>query len=62
MSDIIKRSQLGGAGNIVGTTFNDVDGDGVFDAGDQLIPGVTVYLDQNNNGIQDANELFSVRP
>ncbi|NES06030.1 MAG: hypothetical protein F6K22_26445, partial [Okeania sp. SIO2F4] len=58
--DIREGSQLGGAGNIVGVTFNDLDGDGVFDSEDQLISGVTVYLDQNNNGIQDPNELFSV--
>ncbi len=56
----LQASQLGGSGNIVGVTFNDLDGDGVFDSEDQLISGVTVYLDQNNNGIQDPNELFSV--
>ncbi len=53
-------SQLGGAGNIVGSTFNDLDGDGVFESGDQLIPGVTVYLDQNNNGTLDPNELSRI--
>ncbi|MGD1805936.1 SdrD B-like domain-containing protein, partial [Dapis sp. BLCC M126] len=61
MSDHIREaSQLGGAGNIVGVTFNDVDGDGVFDSEDQTIPGVTVFVDQNNDGLQNPNELFSV--
>ncbi|MGB3510252.1 MAG: SdrD B-like domain-containing protein [Microcoleaceae cyanobacterium] len=53
-------SQLGGSGNIVGVTFNDLDGDGIFDTQEPVIPGVTVYLDQNNNGIQDPNELLNI--
>ncbi|MDY7005059.1 MAG: SdrD B-like domain-containing protein [Cyanobacteriota bacterium] len=59
--DIIRTgSQLGGSGNIVGVTFNDTDNDGVFDTSESPIPGVTVYLDQNNNGIQDPNELSNI--
>ncbi|WP_324749472.1 Ig-like domain-containing protein [Sphingomonas sp. LY54] len=40
-------------GNLV---FNDVDGSGVFDAGDTGIVGVTLtlYADTNNNGVYDA--------
>ncbi|MGK7918977.1 MAG: SdrD B-like domain-containing protein, partial [Trichodesmium sp.] len=53
-------TQLGGGGNIVGVTFNDVDSDGVFDSEDQTISGVTVFVDQNRDGLQNPNELFSV--
>ncbi|NEP04885.1 MAG: hypothetical protein F6K34_08595, partial [Okeania sp. SIO4D6] len=53
-------SQLGGSGNIVGVTFNDTDNDGIFDTSEPTIPNVTVYLDQNNNGIQDPNELSNI--
>jgi len=60
--DKITASQLGGSGNIVGVTFNDLNGDGIFDQGslERVIGGVTVYLDQNNNGTLDPGELSSV--
>ena len=38
-------SQLGGIGNIVGITFNDLDADGIFDSEDLILPGITVYLE-----------------
>ncbi|NET40922.1 SdrD B-like domain-containing protein [Okeania sp. SIO2B3] len=58
--EIRESSQLGGSGNIVGVTFNDTDGDGIFDTSESVIGNVTVYLDQNNNGIQDPNELSNI--
>ncbi len=36
--------------------WNDLDGDGVQDGGEAGLPGVTVYLDQNNNGTLDGGE------
>ncbi|GGA27990.1 SdrD B-like domain-containing protein [Okeania sp. KiyG1] len=60
MNEIRRGSQLGGSGNIVGVTFNDTDGDGIFDTSESVIGNVTVYLDQNNNGILDPNELSNI--
>jgi subtilisin-like proprotein convertase family protein len=42
-------------GQIQGTVFTDRDGDGIRDAGEPGLPGWTVYLDRNNNGILDQN-------
>ncbi len=36
--------------------FNDTDGNGTQAAGELGVPGVTVFLDTNNNGILDARE------
>ena len=36
--------------------WNDLDGDGVQDAGEPGLNGVTVYLDLNGNGVFDAGE------
>ena len=38
--------------------WNDVDGDGVQDAGEFGIGGVRVYVDSNNNGVWDAGEPY----
>ncbi|QOV89027.1 SdrD B-like domain-containing protein [Humisphaera borealis] len=43
-------------GQIGGTTFDDVDGDGTQDAGDAGTPGVTVYIDTNGNNALDGGE------
>ncbi|MBT6157333.1 MAG: hypothetical protein HOH82_21965, partial [Planctomycetaceae bacterium] len=49
------------AGEIRGTKFNDLDGDGVRDAGEPGIEGVIVFLDDNNNGVFDsATELYAI--
>ena len=42
--------------SISGTTYNDVNGNGSYDAGDTALTGVTVYLDLNNNSAQDSGE------
>ncbi|MEG3909763.1 SdrD B-like domain-containing protein, partial [Microcoleus sp. w2-18aC6] len=46
-------------GRIQGTKFtNDLNRNGIFDAGEDLPqPGVTIFLDQNNNGQLDSGEL-----
>lgn len=43
-----------------GVRYHDRDGDGVRDAGDPGLPGLVVYLDDNRNGIRDANETFVI--
>ncbi len=42
---------------IRGSKWNDLDGDGVWDAGEPALAGATVYLDANNNGVLDAGEI-----
>ncbi|MAE63770.1 MAG: hypothetical protein CMJ18_05815, partial [Phycisphaeraceae bacterium] len=48
-----------GSGSIHGTKFNDLDGNGI-DAGDPPMPGVTIFLDDNNNGVLDPGEQWTV--
>ena len=49
------------AAEIRGTKFNDLDGDGIRDAGEPGIEGVIVFLDDNNNGLFDAaTELYAI--
>jgi uncharacterized protein (DUF2141 family) len=42
------------------TTFNDLDGDAVQEAGEAPLPGRTVYLDANENQHFDPGELSAV--
>ncbi|MFB2879592.1 S8 family serine peptidase [Aerosakkonemataceae cyanobacterium BLCC-F46] len=42
-------------GLIQGKKWNDIDGDGIQDAGEPGLEGWTVYLDQNNNGTFDQD-------
>ncbi len=44
---------------IQGCLFEDISGNGIFDADDSQLamPGVTIYLDQNQNGVLDTGEL-----
>jgi subtilisin family serine protease len=44
-------------GSILGTVWNDADNDGVEDAGETGLAGVTVYLDANANGGLDSGEV-----
>lgn len=41
---------------ILGQVFNDANRNGVFDAGEAPVSGVTVYIDSNKNGKLDRNE------
>lgn len=45
---------------LTGTKFYDSNGDGVRDAGEPGIAGITVYLDLNDNGQLDAGEPSAV--
>ncbi|MEX2187071.1 MAG: SdrD B-like domain-containing protein [Pirellulales bacterium] len=47
-------------GEIHGTKFNDANGNGVRDAGELGVGGVTIYLDLNNNGKFDTGEPTTV--
>src|SRR3984885_1248006 len=41
-------------GSISGVKFNDLNGNGVMDAGEPGLPGWTVYVDYNNDGVFDS--------
>lgn len=45
---------------ISGTVWSDVDRDGTRDPSEPGIPGVTVYVDLNHNGILDAGDLTEI--
>lgn len=47
-------------GSITGQVFNDLNFDGAANNGEVGIPGQTVYIDSNNNGVLDAGELTAI--
>ncbi|MGB7158682.1 MAG: DNRLRE domain-containing protein [Tepidisphaeraceae bacterium] len=48
--------------SIGGSIFNDADVDGVFDAGEALLPDVVTYIDANDNGAFDPGEIGGSAP
>ncbi|MBR1279238.1 SdrD B-like domain-containing protein [Bradyrhizobium sp. AUGA SZCCT0283] len=51
---------LQSAGTLRGTKFNDIDSDGIKDAGEGGVAGVTIFIDANKNGVLDAGERSTV--
>jgi VCBS repeat-containing protein len=47
-------------GAISGQKFNDLDGDGIQDAGEEGLAGVTLFVDRNGNNELDAGEISTV--
>ena len=45
---------------ITGVKFNDLDSDGLRDAGEPGLSGWTIFADLNGNGLQDMREPFAV--
>lgn len=45
-----------GDGTVTGTAYRDIDKDGVQDAGEDGLPGVTVFVDTNDDGDLDTGE------
>lgn len=43
-------------GRISGIVFNDLNGNGLRDAGEPGLPNVRVFLDKDNDGVLDSNE------
>ena len=43
-------------GNISGTIYNDLNGNGSRQSGENGLPNVTVFLDKNGNGLLDTGE------
>ena len=59
--EIVERVNFGNqripSGEIRGSKWNDVDGDGLRDAGEAGLVDWTIYLDRNNTGRLDAGDL-----
>ena len=55
-TDLSRDIGLFANGSISGVKFNDDNGNGVRDLGEQPRQGVTIYLDTNNNGVLDGGE------
>ncbi len=47
-------------GVIIGTKYNDVDGDGVWNSGEPVLSGWNIWLDANQNGVEDAGDQYQV--
>jgi len=45
---------------ISGSTFNDLNSDGIRDASEPVIANVTTFIDANNNGVRDVGEPSAV--
>ena len=46
--------------DISGTKYEDTNGNGLVDAGEQGLAGWTIYIDENENDILDADEKFAI--
>src|SRR4029453_13169914 len=53
------RSLLAADATISGLKWEDLNGNGLREAGEPPMAGVTVYLDTNDNGSRDAGEVFT---
>jgi hypothetical protein len=60
VSNINFGNQAVQPGNIQGTKWNDLNGNGLKDAGESGLAGWTIYLDQNNNGKLDTGETSTL--
>ncbi|MHB0959585.1 MAG: tandem-95 repeat protein [Pirellulaceae bacterium] len=59
--ELIRDVSLGVlGGQIYGQKFNDLDGDGVLDAGEPGLPGWTIFIDDNLNSVLDPGERSTV--
>lgn len=47
-------------GEISGSTWNDIDADGIWDTNEIALAGVEIYLDTNKNGQLDAMDILTV--
>lgn len=53
-------SRIPPTGTITGTVWNDLDGDGLLDAGEAVLSGRTVFIGKNGNGSMDTGEPSSL--
>ncbi|MCA9245735.1 MAG: tandem-95 repeat protein [Planctomycetales bacterium] len=48
---------VAGLGQVTGVKFRDANSNGAFETGEELLAGVTIYVDANNNGVHDSGEI-----
>ena len=48
------------AAEVHGTVWNDINGDGVFDANETTVAGIDIFVDHNGNNLPDANDTWAV--
>ena len=53
---LIKDDAPANSFDVTGTVYSDVNGDGKFNGNDAAAPGLSVYWDENRNGVHDAGE------
>ncbi|QEF96371.1 Serine-aspartate repeat-containing protein D precursor [Stieleria maiorica] len=58
--DLDFYQQVTGPASVEGVLWDDANEDGVIDAGEDLLAGRTVFLDDNHNGVLDSGEPFTV--
>jgi len=58
--ELVVIESIAGGGTIRGTVFNDIDLDGIRNPEDAGLPDATVYIDANNNGALDDDEVSTV--
>ena len=51
---------IGSCSSISGTKFNDINGNGLREASDLGLPGVTIFIDTNLNGVLNLGESSTV--
>jgi hypothetical protein len=56
ISVILTSTVVATTGNISGTIYNDLNGNGSRQSGENGLPNVTVFLDKNGNGLLDTGE------
>ncbi len=59
VDDVTMKGIAVAPGEIHGSKWNDLDGDGTGDAGEPGLEGWTIYLDQNHNGQLDPAEAHT---
>ena len=55
--EMVAFQAIQGEGLVRGMKFNDLDGDGVRDAGEPGLQGFTIFSDANGNGVLDDGEV-----
>ena len=56
-NELVVVESIGGEGEVYGTVFDDLDGDGVQGSGEPGREGITVYIDENDDGVLDEGEF-----
>ncbi len=59
-TQLVVITSIAGQGEISGIKYVDADGDGQHDNDEELLAGITVYLDNDDDGVLDSGETWTV--